>query len=187
MWEWSTRRQLRSPNNVPMRENALKIKWGPLTNSPHARAEREGTQLNVLKVGPIPAFYPSGLSCSSASVNLGIVAWKCLLDVGYFLAVEEYPLVLWASSDSAWCLCCSWLAGALSETWKKLESKPFSVKWVIPGDESTVVFALKIVAQTPISFCSQDSVQLCLVLFCMEMSVCQCAASVLSRCGSPGG
>jgi len=43
----------------------------------------------------MPRFHPSGLSSSSASVNLRKAAWKSLLDVGYFLAVEEeHPLVL---------------------------------------------------------------------------------------------
>lgn len=55
---------------------------------------------------------------------------------------------------------------------EELGSKPFSIKRVIPGDESTVMFALKIVAQTPTSFCSQEPVWLRLVLFCMEMSMC---------------
>lgn len=32
--------------------------------------------------------------------------------------------------------------------------KPFSIQRVIPGDESTAMFALKIVAQTRISICS---------------------------------
>lgn len=86
---------------------------------PVLRQRGKGTQLDVLKVGPIPRFHPSKLSCSSASVNLGIAAWKSLLDRSYFLAVEkEHPLVLRASSDGAQCLCHSWLTRALSQTWE---------------------------------------------------------------------
>lgn len=128
----------------------------------------KGTQLGVLEVGPIPRFCPSRVSCSS--VNLGIAAWKSLLDIGYFLAMEEeHPVVFWASSDSAVSQLTGWNTYSDLE---KLGSKPFSIKRVIPGDESTVMFALKIVAQTPTSLCSQEPVWLRLVLFCMEMSMC---------------
>lgn len=100
----------------------------------------KGTQL-----GPIPRFCPSRVS--SSSVNLGIAAWKSLLDVGYFFTVEEeHPVVFRASSDSAVSQLTGWNTYSDLE---KLGSKPFSIKRVIPGDESTVSFALKIVAQNP--------------------------------------
>lgn len=105
-----------------------------------------------------------------SSVNLGRAAWKSLLDVGYFPVMEnEHPVVFRASSDSAVSQLAGWNTYSDLE---KLGSQPFSIKRVIPGDESIVMFALKIVAQTPISFCSQEPVWLCMVLFCLEISMC---------------
>lgn len=59
------------------------------------------TQLGVLEVGPIPRFCPSRVSCSS--VNLGIAAWKSLLDIGYFFVMEED--ILWFSEPAVIVLC----------------------------------------------------------------------------------
>lgn len=82
---------------------------------------------------------------------------------------DEHPVVFGASSDGAVSQLTGWNTYSDLE---KLGSQPFSIKRVIPGDESTVMFALKIVAQAPISFSSQEVVRLHMVLFCMEMSMC---------------
>lgn len=68
---------------------------------------RKGIQLDALWVWPVLRFHSSGLTCSS-SVN-----WNSSLEEFAGCRLFFFPLVLWASCDSAWWLHCVWPTGAL--------------------------------------------------------------------------
>lgn len=125
---------------------------------------REGREFSWMLCGYDLCSDFTPLGWAARLLLTGIAAWKSLLDVGYFFSPWFYEPAVIVLGD---CIVSDQLEHL---DLGKLRSSPFSIRRVIPGDESTVMFALKSVAQTLLQSGAHAAVPG--LVFCLEMSVC---------------